>query len=218
MKCKLDFLRKNIKQIRLFLPLICLLYTSCEQKPKNGESELIKKINAVHKQISVQGNISEKEELTILSLCSLIARGDGFDNYHPNNRILFKDAQHAPVYYGCEELSVEETKKCFAKNISLFIKHEFNLSLSKTLVLSEPQQVAAFFVIDENGKLSGIKVRDTEIIIQAEIVRVLKKLPKMMKPAVQNGINVPVLCSILVTYGNEIAVKVVYIPDAPTKN
>ena len=48
--------------------------------------------------------------------------------------------------------------------------------------------------------------------IQAEIGRVLKKTPKM-KPAIQDGINVPVLCSILVTYGSEIEIELVYIPE-----
>ncbi len=36
-----------------------------------------------------------------------------------------------------------------------------------------------------------------------------------MKPATQDGINVPVLCSMLVTYGSEIEIELVYIPETP---
>ena len=59
-----------------------------------------------------------------------------------------------------------------------------------------------------------MKIRDTEVTIQAEIVRVLRKIPKM-KPATQDGINVPVLCSMLITYGSEIEIELVYIPETP---
>ena len=60
--------------------------------------------------------------------------------------------------------------------------------------------------------MSSMKVRDADVSIQAEIGRVLRKIPKM-KPATQDGINVPVLCSILVTYGSEIIIEFVYIPQ-----
>ena len=195
---------------------LTLLSVSCGQKSQTSgksESELINKINAVQQQMMVQGNISEKEELALSSLCSLI-RDDDFDDYGRDDVIIFKDIENAPIYNGCEGLSGEETKKCFNESISKFIKQEFNSSIANALNISEPQQVAAFFIIDENGKLSGMKIRDAEVTIQAEIVRVLKKIPKM-KPATQDGINVPVLCSILVTYGSEIEVELVYIPETP---
>ena len=197
----------------LFLTLLSL---SCGQKSQTSgksESELINKINAVQQQMMVQGNISEEEELAMSSLCNLI-RDDDFDDYGRDDVIIFKDIENAPIYNGCEGLSKEETKKCFNESISKFIKQEFNSSIANALNISEPQQVAAFFIIDENGKLSGMKIRDTELTIQAEIVRVLKKIPKM-KPAIQDGINVPVLCSMLVTYGSEIIIELTYISSGP---
>ena len=89
-----------------------------------------------------------------------------------------------------------------------------NKNLSKDLNLSEPKQVEAFFIIDENGNLTGMKVRDSEVTVQAEILRVLRKIP-VMKPATQNGESVSVLCSIVMAYGNNIEVDVVYIPERP---
>ena len=58
-----------------------------------------------------------------------------------------------------------------------------------------------------------MKVRNSELTIQAEILRVLRKVP-IMKPAIHKGNSVAVLGSIIVKYGNEI--DVVYIPERPT--
>ena len=192
----------------LFIPLVSF-------GQKNTKSELIMKINAVQQQVMAQGNITEDEEQAILSLCSIMSRDDGLANYNPDNRMILKDVEIAPVYNGCEELSEEEIRKCFNNKISKFIKREFNLNISRDLNLSEQKQVEAFFIINANGNLTGMKVRNSELTIQAEILRVLRKVP-VMKPAIHNGNNVAVLCSIIVKYGNEIEVDVVYIPERPT--
>jgi hypothetical protein len=36
-----------------------------------------------------------------------------------------------------------------------------------------------------------------------------------MKPATQDGINVPVLCSMVISYGSEIEIELRYIPETP---
>jgi len=198
---------KNLLLLLLIIPLVSF-------GQKNTESELIMKINAIQQQVMARGNITEDEEQAILSLCSIISHNDGLVNYNPDNRMILKDVEMAPVYYGCEELSEEEIKKCFNNKVSTFIKREFNLNISKDLNLSEPKQVEAFFIINENGNLTGMKVRNSELTIQAEILRVLRKMP-LMKPAIHNGKSVPVLCSIIVKYGNEIEIDVVYIPERP---
>lgn len=218
MKYKQNLKKENIQQTLVFLSLtlFILFSVSCgqeSQSSRKSESKLINKVKAVQRQIMIQGNMSEEEELALSSLCSLISGNDGFDNnYSPDGVILFKDVENAPIYNGCEGLSEEETKKCFNESIVKFIKQEFNSSIANALDISEPKQVAAFFVIDKNGSLSGMKIRDTELTIQAEIGRVLKKIPKM-KPATQDGINVPVQCSMLVTYGSEITIEFIYIPS-----
>ncbi len=196
------------------LILLLLLIPLVSFGQKNTESELIMKINAVQQQVMVQGNITKDEEQAMLSLCSIMSRDDGLANYNPDNRMILKDVEIAPVYNGCEGLSKEEIKKCFNNKVSTFINREFNLSLSKDLNLSEPKLVEAFFIINENGNLTGKKVRNSEVTIQAEILRVLRKMP-VMKPAIHNGESVSVLCSIIVKYGNEIEIDVVYIPERP---
>ena len=199
---------KKLLLVLLFVPLVSF-------GQKNTESELIMKINAVQQQVMAQGNITEEEERAILSLCSIMSKDDGLANYSPDDRMILKDVEIVPIYNGCEKLSEKEIKKCFNNKVSTFIKREFNLNISRDLNLSEPRQVEAFFIINENGNLTGMKVRNSELTIQAEILRVLRKVP-VMKPAIHNGNNVAVLCSIIVKYGNEIEVDVVYIPERPT--
>ena len=194
-----------------------LFASSCKEESnslKNTESDLITKINAVQEQVMAQGNITEEEEQALLSLCSIVSHDDGLATYTTANSMLLKDVENTPVYNGCEELLIEETRECFNNKVSTFIMREFNLSVSKDLNLSEPKLVEAFFIINENGNLTGMKVRDSEVTVQAEILRVLRKMP-VMKPATHNGESVSVLCSIIVKYGNNVEVDVVYIPERP---
>lgn len=198
----------------IFIVLLCF---SCKEESnslKNTENDLITKINAVQEQVMAQGNMTEVEEQALLSLCSIVSYDDGLATYTTDNSMILKDVELAPVYNGCEDLSIEETRECFNEKVSAFIKREFNLSVSKDLNLSEPKQVEAFFIINEKGNLTGMKVRDSEVTVQAEILRLLRKTP-VMKPATQNGESVSVLCSIVITYGNNIEVDVVYIPERP---
>ena len=194
-----------------------LFASSCKEESnslKNTESDLITKINAVQQQVMAQGNMTEEEEKALLSLCSIVSHDDGLATYTTANSMLLKDVENTPVYNGCEELLIEETRECFNTKVSTFIMREFNLSVSKDLNLSEPKLVEAFFIINENGNLTGMKVRDSEVTVQAEILRVLRKIP-VMKPATHNGKSVSVLCSIIVKYGNNVEVDVVYIPERP---
>ncbi|MBO6606687.1 MAG: hypothetical protein JJ905_09580 [Psychroserpens sp.] len=194
-----------------------VLCTSCKDAPSesiNTESDLISKINAVQEQIMVQGNITNEEEQALLGLCSIVAQNDGLADHDPEDRMVLKDVNVVPVYNGCEDLSTEETAVCFSDKISTFFKQEFNLELSKALNLTEPEHVDVFFIINELGHVTGMKVRNTEVTIQGEILRVLRKMP-IMQPAVHNKKPVSVLCSMLVKYGNAIDIEVVYIPEFP---
>jgi len=201
----------------IFIALLCF---SCKEKSnseKNTESDLIMKINAVQEQVMAQGNMTEEEEQALLSLCSIVSHDDGLATYTTENSMILKDVEIAPVYNGCENLKIEETRECFNNKVSAFIKREFNMNVSKDLNLSEPKQVEAFFIINENGNLTGMKVRDSEVTVQAELLRVLRKMPTM-KPAMNDGKSVSVLCSMIVTYGNDIEIDFVYIPERPNND
>jgi hypothetical protein len=219
MKCILNFKRhKQCQSLIIILTLsIGLLFFSCKEKTnssKNEGSELIIKINAVQEQIMAQGNLTKEEEQAMLSICSIVSQNDGLATYTTDNSILLKDVEIPPVYNGCENLSNEETRGCFKDKVTAFIKREFDLNVLKELNLSKPKTVDTFFIITENGNLTGMKVRNAEVTIQAEILRVLRKMP-VMNPAIDNGKSVSVLCSMIVKYGNDIEIDFVYIPERP---
>ena len=178
----LYLIRKKRFQNSLSISILSLgiLFISCKQTTNSSiktESDLITKINAVQEQVMAQGNMTEVEEQALLSLCSIVSHNDGLATYTTDNSMILKDVEITPVYNGCEELSIEETRECFKNKVSTFIKREFNLSTSKDLNLSESKQVEAFFIINEKGNLTGMKVRDSEVTVQAEILRVLRKMP-----------------------------------------
>ncbi len=208
-------LRKQSGQLTLIFPLVFgILFTSCGENTKKSQSVLIEKINAVQQQVMAQGNITKEEEEALTGLCNIISHGDGMANINRDNLMILKDVDVVPVYEGCNNLSKEEKMDCFSNKISSFVKREFDLELSKELNLSEPKEVDVFFVINESGNLTTMKVRNSDVIIQGEILRVLRKMP-VMKPAFHNGKNVSVICSMKLLYGNDIDVNVVYIPEFP---
>ena len=88
------------------------------------------KINAVQQQVMIQGNITKEEEQAISSLCSIISHNDGLANYSPDNRMILKDVEIAPVYDGCEELSKDET---ILENDGSFTDADFCTSLKRLL-------------------------------------------------------------------------------------
>ena len=158
-KTKFEF--QNLMVIpTIFTILLCF---SCKEESnalQDTESDLITKINAVQEQVMAQGNMSEAEEQALLGLCSIVSQEDGMAVYTSDDSIILKDVDSAPVFNGCEELSIEETRECFDDKIATFIKREFNMKVSKDLNLSEPKQVDVFFIIDDSGNLTGMKVRN----------------------------------------------------------
>ena len=209
--------RCTVMILVLFLGLSLVSCIKKKDSPGHNESELLQKINAVQEQVMAQGNLTKEEEQAMLSLCSIMSNNDGLANYNPNARMVLKDVDFVPVLVGCEALSKEDTRHCFKQNVKFFIETEFNLNLSQDLNLSSPKQVEAFFIIDDTGHLTGMKVRDSEITIQAEIIRVLKRMP-VMTPALYQDQEVSVLCSLLLTYGDEIKVDIIPIPEFPDRS
>ena len=204
-------------RLLILMSFTSLVLDSCinsDASYRTDNSELILKINAVQEQVMAQGNMTKEEEQAMLSLCSIMAEDNGLANFDPNDRMILKDVDLAPVFKGCEHLTKEATTECFKDKIETFVGREFNKRLSEDLKLPKPKQVEAFFIIDESGNPTGMKVRNAELSIQAEILRVLSKIP-VMKPAIYNGKSVAVLCSMLVSYGDEIEIDVTYIPELP---
>ena len=86
-----------------------------------------------------------------------------------------------PVFPGCEKSSnIKNAKKCFSKNIQMHFSKKFDTSLPKKLKLNPgKKRILIQFKIDEKGKIADINVNAPHKKIVQEVIRVMKKLPKV---------------------------------------
>lgn len=204
MKYPLNLTRENMRQTLLTLPLLCLLCVSCGQTsstPRNTDSKLIRRVKAVQEQMMRQGNISEEEQKVLRSFAALIMK-DTYDSRSVNNKHSIDEVENAPVFPGCEGLSPAAGKKCFKEKVAQLVKTEFDFNIPKSLKNLKSHQVEVFFMVNKDGEISNLKVRKTDIQIQAEATRILRKIPHM-KPATHQGKKVAVLYSFPIVWGNK---------------
>ena len=100
--------------------------------------------------------------------------------------VPFAVIERVPVFPGCEDLATEaERKTCFAKKVQEHIKDNF--SYPKTaLELGIKGRVFIQFEIDTKGKVSNIRKRGPDKLLEDEAVRIIASLPQM-KPGQQRG-------------------------------
>ena len=99
----------------------------------------------------------------------------------------------APVYPGCEHLDNEfYIRKCLSESISDYFRNNFNSSILKTTD-SEPSVkfLAVFFMINKDGQISTTYVHAPDKKMEAEVLRVVDGLPKMVPGKIKdNPVNV----------------------------
>jgi hypothetical protein len=106
-----------------------------------------------------------------------------------------------PVYKGCEdELTNADIEKCTTKKISDFIQLSFDGELaSKLLPQAKTTKFQVNFIINKKGKAEKITAKAYNKEIAKEAIKVLKRLPKLKKPAYKDGKPVNVPMGILMT-------------------
>lgn len=99
--------------------------------------------------------------------------------------------EESPFFRECKR-SKKRNKDCFEKQFLKHFKRRFNAELPYKLDLkSGKKTIYISFTINLKGKLDDIKVYAPHKKIELEVIRVLKKFPKLF-PGVQNGAEVPV--------------------------
>ena len=102
--------------------------------------------------------------------------------------VSFMKIEKGPTFPGCEQ----GDKDCFSKMVQKHFGRNFNSKLSNSLGLSSgKKRVFIGFKVDLNGSVVGVRVRAPHPEIKAEVIRVMKKLPKML-PGQIKGENVAV--------------------------
>ncbi len=100
--------------------------------------------------------------------------------------VPFAVIENVPVFPGCENLATEaERKVCFAQKVQEHIRKNFNYPKT-ALELGITGRVFVQFEIDGKGKVTNIKKRGPDKLLEDEAVRIIAALPQM-KPGMQRG-------------------------------
>ncbi|BFP40382.1 M56 family metallopeptidase [Flavobacteriaceae bacterium GF1] len=112
------------------------------------------------------------------------------------SRIPFGTFDNVPVFPGCENSS--DRKTCFLEMINEHIRKNFNYP-KEAQEQGIEGRVAVIFTIDTNGNINDIEQRGPSPILEAEVKRIIQRLPKM-KPGTLNGEAVNVAFSTPVVF------------------
>lgn len=95
------------------------------------------------------------------------------------NGVPFAIIDKAPIFPGCED--VEDRKKCLQESIQKHVGKKFNTKLTQTLGLSSgKKRVVVIFKINKNGEIIDVRSRGPHAALEAEAIRVVNSLPKMI--------------------------------------
>lgn len=109
-----------------------------------------------------------------------------------NNKINTYDViEKVPVFRGCKGNN-EKLKNCFNKQFKKHFVRRFNGDLPNNLNLSPGKKtIDIVFRITKKGKIDSISVNASHKKIELEVIRVLKRFPKLI-PGKLRGIPVAV--------------------------
>ena len=113
--------------------------------------------------------------------------------------VPFAVIENVPIYPGCEGLKTnEERRLCFQEKVQAHVASEFRYPES-ALELGIKGRVFVTFQIDSKGKVTGIRSRGPDKMLQTEAERIIAALPPMT-PGKQRGKAVKVPYSIPINF------------------
>ena len=145
----------------------------------------------VFEQIQLQGDMTDIENKSLKELL-ILTSDDGFnDSFFADVlqgiEVPFGVIDQVPLFPGCESLSTnEEQKDCMSKEISMHVNKNFNTKLADELKLIGRQRIHVIFKINREGDIVDVRSRAPHPALEAEAIRVIKTLPKMI-PGKQKG-------------------------------
>ena len=112
--------------------------------------------------------------------------------------VPFAVIEDVPIFPGCENVSKEERRNCFQKQINKHIKRNFRYpEIAQELDIQG--RVFVNFIIGKDGSITNIKMRGPDKNLEKEAKRIISKLPKMT-PGKQRGRPVRVPFSIPIIF------------------
>lgn len=119
--------------------------------------------------------------------------------YKNASHVPFSIIDQVPVFPGCEGMSNDEQRNCMSKKISKHVNINFNTNLAKDLNLVGKQRINVIFKIDKKGHIVDVRSRAPHPDLEAEAIRVINTLPKMV-PGIHNNKKVNVPYSLPITF------------------
>ncbi|WP_298894246.1 energy transducer TonB [uncultured Psychroserpens sp.] len=157
-------------------------------------------IKIVEDVVEIEETIIESSEVSQTDIVEYIASEDEVEveEVEEDIEVPFAVIEDIPVYPGCENGTKAEKKACFQKSIQEHIKKHFKYPQT-AMDLGMHGRVHVIFMIDKTGKVTGIKSRGPDKILETEAERIISLLPKMT-PGKQRGMAVKVPYSIPISF------------------
>ena len=108
--------------------------------------------------------------------------------------VPFAVIEDIPVFPGCEQGTKKEKRACFQQKIQEHVAKKFKYP-EVALEMGIEGKVYVQFVIDTDGRISQIRTRGPDKLLEAEAERIISTLPRMV-PGKQRGRAVKVPYSI----------------------
>ncbi|WP_340065094.1 energy transducer TonB [Ascidiimonas aurantiaca] len=112
--------------------------------------------------------------------------------------VPFAVIEDVPVFPGCEGQPKSKLRECFQRKMMEHIRDNFRYpEIAQELGIQG--RVSVLFTIDKDGSITNIRMRGPDKNLEAEAMRIIKKLPRMT-PGKQRGRPVRVPFSIPITF------------------
>lgn len=162
-----------------------IVVTKAPEPEKDTITEII---NLTTGDIAIENTTQEIDSIPVVEIDGLIALEEEVDTIlgfiYVDTPPQFKDTPN--------NLSVEEKRNYFQKQINDIVTKKFNSNLIKELGLSGRQRIYAMFTINKNGKVEDIKIRAPHFKLEQETRRIIDSLPTFISGK-QGNIAVPVI-------------------------
>ena len=190
---------KKMNQLKylVLIPVLVsmLFYVSCKKSDVKEEQESISSVGNIS---DIRKKIKEQQQLKQIFFEEEIV--EVAESVKLNQEVVpFWIVDTPPVHPDCNSSNKTNTKRCFSLMIRSHFFRNFNSDLLSQLGL-EPGKKRVFvgFSIDKEGDVVDIKIRAPHQKIKAEVIKVMKSLPKMI-PGEHSGKKISVNYELPVT-------------------
>lgn len=157
-------------------------------------------IKIVEDVVEIEETLIESSEMNQTDIIADVVSVEDVDveEVEEDIEVPFSVIENVPEFPGCEKVTKEEKRACFQRGIMEHVKRNFRYP-ETALDLGIYGKVYVLFAIDKTGKVSKIKTRGPDKILETEAARIIGLLPVMV-PGKQRGKAVSVPYSIPISF------------------